>query len=333
MSRGLTIHLLFMLAVAVLCVAPFCGSESIPFGALWGRVDDYAKVDILWNLRIPRVILAFIAGTALATSGMVFQAVFRNPLATPFTLGVSSGASLGAALCIQQQQIFTILSISSVSLSAFFGAAGSIGLLCFLTSGRRHNATSSAMLLIGVVLCFFFSILILLLQSLSDSTPSVPMLRWVLGGIHEITSFHDVLSVLPWMVSGCLLVWYLLHSLNLLSMGEDFAFIRGVNVQQTKWLLFFAASIMVGAVVAVCGPIGFVGLIAPQSGRRLVGHDHRYLFPATWFLGGTFLLICDTASRMIPSHVELPVGIITALLGGPFFLWVLLARRQDWGDC
>ena len=332
MSRGATIQLLFLLAVAVLCIAPFCGMQPIPFRALWGNVDDYTKIDILWKLRIPRVVMAFVAGTALATSGMVFQAMFRNPLATPFTLGVSSGASLGAALCIQQKWIFFVLGMSSVSLSAFLGAIISIVLVYALTVGSRQGSTTATMLLAGVAVSFFFSSLILFLQYISDFTQTFQILRWVMGGLNRIASFHDVMNIFPFMASGCLLVWYLILDLNLLCTGEEFAFSRGVNVQQTKLLLFFAVSMMVGAVVAVCGPIGFVGLMAPHICRLMVGPDHRYLFPATWLFGGAFLVICDTAARMVMAPTELPVGILTALLGGPFFLWLLLARRQDLGD-
>lgn len=331
MNRGWVIHLLFFTTMAVVCIAPFCGSESIPVGTLWGNVEDYTKVDILWKLRIPRVVMAFLAGTALAISGMTFQAMFRNPLATPFTLGVSSGASLGAAICIQQQWVFSLMGIPSVSLVAFLGALGSIVLVYALTAGSRRGSSTATMLLAGVAVSFFFSSLILFLQYISNFTQTFRMLRWVMGGMEGIVTFRDVLNVLPFVLSGCLIVWYLTLELNLLTTGEEFAFSRGVNVQQTKLLLFFAVSLMVGAVVAICGPIGFVGLMVPHICRLMVGPDHRLLLPATWLFGGAFLVVCDTISRTVLSQAELPVGILTALLGGPFFLWLLLARRQDLG--
>jgi iron complex transport system permease protein len=303
--------------------------ERIPFSALWGAVEDKTKVDVLWHLRIPRVLMAFVAGSALAASGMVFQAMFRNPLATPFTLGVSSGASLGAAIAIQCGWTFAVLGISSVSLCAFLGAVASIVLVYAMTARSRPGASAATMLLAGVAVSFFFSSLILLVQYMSDFTRSFRMLRWVMGGLEGIVTFQDVLSVFPFMAAGCLIVWYLLLELNLLTTGEEFAFSRGVNVKATKLLLFLATSLMVGAVVAVCGPIGFVGLMAPHICRLLVGYDHRRLYPATWLFGGAFLVICDTAARTLMAPTELPVGILTALLGGPFFLWLLLARKQD----
>jgi iron complex transport system permease protein len=327
MKRPAIIVALLILAAVVVAAMPFWGMESVPFNALWGGCNDPIKVDILWRLRIPRVILAFLAGTALSTCGMTFQAVFRNPLATPFTLGVSSGASLGAALCIQQGWTLSLLKIPCVSLSAFAGALVSIFLVYALTV--RSRSSTATMLLAGVAISFFFSSLILFLQYLSDFTQSHRMLRWVMGGLESVVSFHDVLTLLPFVLAGCLIVWYLLHELNLLTTGEEFALARGVNVAKTKILLFFAVSLMVGAVVAVCGPIGFVGLMAPHICRLLVGAEHRYLYPAAWLFGGVFLVICDTAARTIMAPAELPVGILTSLLGGPFFLWLLLARKND----
>ena len=323
-------------ALAVLAVAwapfwPFWGVDHIPLSTLWGDVDDFTKADVLWKLRIPRVLMAFLAGIALSSSGMVFQAMFRNPLATPYTLGVSSGAALGAAISIQFGWSFALLGLSSVSLSAFAGAIFSIALVYLLTARSRHGSSSATMLLAGVAICFFFSSMILFLQYMSDFTRSFRMLRWTMGGLGDIVQYRDVLGVFPFVVSGCLIVWYLLHELNLLATGEEFAFSRGVHVNQTKLLLFFSVSLMVGAVVALCGPIGFVGLMTPHICRLLVGPDHRRLYPATLLFGGAFLVLCDTASRTLMAPTELPVGIITALLGGPFFLWLLLARQQDFG--
>jgi len=317
-------------ALALVC-APFWGMDRIPLSALWGDANDPSEITILWELRIPRVLMAFLAGTALSTSGMVFQAMFRNPLATPYTLGVSSGAALGASLAIQFGWAFALMGMSSVSLSAFAGAVLSMGLVYAITARSRQGLSTATMLLAGVAVCFFFSSLILFLQYMSDFTRSFRMLRWTMGGLESIVQFRDVLGVLPFVVSGCLIVWYLLHELNLLATGEEFAFSRGVNVQQTKLLLFLSVSLMVGAVVAICGPIGFVGLMAPHICRLIVGPDHRRLYPAAWLFGGAFLVICDTAARTLMAPTELPVGIITALLGGPFFLWLLLARKQDFG--
>jgi iron complex transport system permease protein len=250
-------------------------------------------------------------------------------LATPFTLGVSSGASLGAAICILQRWTFTVAGISSVTLSAFLGALLSIALVYALTTRSRAGESTASMLLAGVAVSFFFSSIILFMQYLSDFTQTYRMLRWVMGGLEGIVSFNDVLGLLPFVFSGCLIVWYLLHDLNLLTAGEEMAMARGVHVGRAKTLLFLAVSMMVGAVVAVCGPIGFVGLMAPHICRLLVGAEHRYLYPAAWLFGGVFLVICDTAARTVMAPAELPVGILTSLLGGPFFLWLLLYSKRS----
>ncbi|MBN1591072.1 MAG: iron ABC transporter permease [Pirellulales bacterium] len=314
-------------AVAVLCVAPFIGMMRVPASALWRACDDPVLVDVLWKIRLPRVAMAFLAGAGLATAGMAFQAMFRNPLATPFTLGVASGASLGSALAIHLGLTVCFLGISSVTLAAFAGALLTIVLVYGLTRSRQGFSTAT-MLLAGVALSFSFSSLILFLQYLSDFTQTYRMLRWVMGGLDRIVSFVDVLDVVPFVVAGSLVVLYLTHELNLIATGEQLAASRGVEVERTKRILFVAASLMVGAVVAVCGPIGFVGLMAPHICRVIVGPDHRYLAPASWLFGGSFLVVCDAVARTAMAPAELPVGIITALLGGPFFLCLLLGSSK-----
>ncbi len=333
MNKASILALLFAFAVAAVAIAPFQGIFDVPLSALWSGTGDKTKVDILWDLRIPRVCIAFLAGAGLAISGMAFQAMFRNPLATPFTLGVASGASLGAAVCIHLGWTFSLLRFSSVSLFAFAGAMVSISLVYGLTRTRQGFSTAT-MLLAGVAISFFFSSLILCLQYLSDPTRTFRILRWVMGGLQWPVGFDEVFGVFPFVVTGCLIVLYLTHDLNLLATGEELAASRGVEVNRAKMVLFFAASLMVGAVVAICGPIGFVGLMAPHICRLLIGPDHRWLTPAVLLFGGAFLVVCDTFARTVMFYTvgaptELPVGIVTSLLGGPFFLWLLLARKSE----
>jgi len=318
--------LIAVLTVAVLAVAPLIGGMPIPPSALWGASEDDVAELILWKSRLPRVAMGFLAGAGLAAAGMAFQAMFRNPLATPFTLGTSSGAALGAALGIHFGWHFDLLGMPAVSLCALAGAGGAMLLVYGLTQTREGFSTAT-MLLAGVAVSFFFSSLILLIQYLSDFTRTFRMLRWVMGGLDQVVGFGDVLAVLPFVVSGCLVIFYLTRELNLITTGDELAAGRGVEVARMKAVVFFAASLCVGGVVAVCGPIGFVGLMAPHICRLLVGPDHRRLTPATIMLGGGFLVACDTAARSLLAPTELPVGIITALLGGPFFLWLLLQRR------
>ncbi len=327
MSRLVPLVVLLLLAAGVLAVAPFVGQERIPVSALWDRNGGTNSL-ILWQLRLPRVAIAFLAGASLAVGGMTFQAVFRNPLATPFTLGVASGASLGAAIYIHLKLSLVLLGIPGISVFAFLGAAAAI-LVVYGLARLKRGFSSATMLLAGVAVSFFFSSLILLLQYLGDFTQAYRILRWVMGGLDLGLGFGDAVGMLPLILAGTLIVVYHTHELNLLSIGEELAASRGVEVQRTKAAIFFAASLLVGAVVAVCGPIGFVGLMAPHICRLVVGADHRILAPATWLFGGAFLTTCDTAARTMLAPVELPVGILTAMLGGPFFLYLLLTRSVD----
>jgi len=218
-------------------------------------------------------------------------------------------------------------SISGSAIAAFLGALLAIGLVYGLTLARKGFSTGT-MLLAGVAVSFFFSSLILFLQYLSNFTQMFRILRWLMGGF-ETVGFGSSLGLLPFVAIGCALIFYLTHELNLLATGEDIAAGRGVNVKRTRHVLFFATSLMVGGVVSVCGPIGFVGMMAPHICRLLIGGDHRYLMPATLFFGGLFLTLCDTLSRTMIAPAEIPTGVITALLGGPFFVWLLLRGTSE----
>jgi iron complex transport system permease protein len=280
------------------------------------------SAEIFWRIRVPRALTAFLAGLALALSGMAFQALFRNPLATPFTLGVSSGASFGAAVYVLFGASFAILGISGATLASFLGAGLSMLLVYGLTLTRKGFSTYT-MLLAGVAVSFFFSSLILFLQYLSNFTQMFRILRWLMGGF-ETVGYRPVYSILPFALAGSIVILILTRELNLLATGDDIAASRGVSVRRTRHWLFFATSLMVGAVVSVCGPIGFVGMMAPHICRLLIGSDHRWLGPATLLFGGLFLTLCDTLGRTLIAPAEIPTGVITSLLGGPFFVWLLL---------
>jgi len=326
-SRNLALAALAAGAVAVLFAAPFIGEERVPLRVLFDRSSGDVASTIFWSLRLPRVLVSLLAGAGLAVSGMAFQAMFRNPLATPFTLGVSSGASLGATIALRLGFTFSILSFSAVSAAAFAGAGAAILLVYGLTRARR-GFSAATMLLAGVAVSFFFSSMILLMQYLSDILDSARILRWIMGSLATV-GYASTLEMLPFVTAGASLVLYLTHELNLLTTGEDIATSRGVNVARTKHLLFFATSLMVGGVVAVCGPIGFVGMMSPHICRLLIGPDHRYLTPATLLFGAAFLTLCDVLSRTLIAPAEIPVGVITAILGGPFFLWLLLGGKPQ----
>ena len=319
-------HLLYgfiLIATAIVCIAPFIGRVYIPFGAI---TDSEAQPGfaIFWSMRVIRVLIGFIAGAALAICGMAFQAMFRNPLATPFTLGVSSGASFGAALCVSLGLNISVLGIQGVSLFAFGGALMAI-MVVYALSRLKREFSSMTLLLAGVAVNFFFASAVLLLQYFSTFVDSHMIIIWLMGGVSKI-GIGPVLDALPFFLTGTAVILYLRNELNLLSVGEETAVSRGVEADTVKKLLFFATSLTVGGIVAVTGPIGFVGMMVPHMARRIVGANHRILAPACILLGGSFLVLCDTIARMLMQGVEIPVGVVTAFLGGPFFIWLLLTR-------
>jgi len=282
---------------------------------------------IFWELRVPRVALGFLAGAALAVAGMVFQAIFRNPLATPFTLGVSSGASLGVAVALKLGLLFTVAGFSSVSLFSFAGALATVAFIYFFASMRREFSTE-VMLLAGVALSFFFSSAILFLQYVSDISGTYHLVRWLMGDLNTV-GFSRPLQLLVVLAPCAGVVFYFVHDLNLILAGEDLARTRGVHVTRVKIVVFFVVSLLTGVVVSFCGPIGFVGMMVPHFLRLWLGAEHRRLLGACLLGGGAFLAVCDFAARTVIPPAEMPVGVLTALLGGPFFLWLLIRGRYD----
>ena len=297
-----------------------------PYLGLNATSNPEIQHHILTQLRIPRVLFAFIAGAGLALCGMVFQAMFHNPLATPFTLGVASGASLGAALYVFIGLSFTLIGIDGSTFAAFLGALIAISFV-YSISRLRSGFSSETLLLTGVAISFFFSSLILFTQYMSNVTDSFRILRWLMGGL-SIVGYRDILQLLPFVTICIAMILWLSRELNLLMAGDDIALSRGVSVQKIRYLLFFVTSLCVGAIVALCGPIGFIGMMVPHICRLLIGSDHRWLAPATLLFGGGFLIVCDTVARLIIAPAEIPVGVITTLLGGPFFLWLLIKSRN-----
>jgi iron complex transport system permease protein len=316
--------LLLALWIATAVLTPLVGSQSV-------RLADVLRGDptvasIFWQIRLPRILLALLGGAALAVSGLGFQTLFRNALAEPYTLGISSGAALGAVLALRLEG-GQFLGLSLVGLASFAGALGATALIVGLAL-RRQGIQTSTLLLAGVAVSLSCSAIILFLQYLSDSTQTFRMVRWMMGGL-SVVGYTEVLWLLPWVLGGSAALFALRWELNLLLTGEELAASRGVDLARLRRLVLLATSLMIGALVAVAGPIGFVGLIVPHMLRRVVGHDHLFLVPACILGGGAFLTLCDAVGRTVMAPAELPVGILTALLGGPFFLWLLVWRRRE----
>lgn len=302
--------------LAILCISPYLGLHNSS-----AEIQHH----ILTQLRIPRILFTFLAGSGLALCGMVFQAMFHNPLATPFTLGVASGASLGAAIYVYLGFSFTLLGIDGGTFAAFTGALLAISFV-YGVSRYQNGFSPETLLLTGVAISFFFSSLILFTQYLSNLSDSFEIMRWLMGSLTTV-GYRDVLQLLPFVTICTAVILWLSRELNLLMAGDDIAISRGVPVHTIRYILFIVTSLCVGAIVALCGPIGFVGMMVPHICRLFVGSNHRWLIPTTLLFGGSFLIICDTIARLIIAPAEIPVGVITTLLGGPFFLWLLIKSK------
>ncbi|MFL6195682.1 MAG: FecCD family ABC transporter permease, partial [Thermoanaerobaculia bacterium] len=281
---------------------------------------------IFFQLRLPRVLLALLAGAGLAVSGLAFQTLFRNELAEPYTLGIATGAALGAVLALRLEEARALMGMPLVSLASFAGAIGATALVVGF-AWRRRGSTAT-LLLAGIAVSLSCSALILFLQYLSDSTQTFRMVRWMMGGL-SVVGYGEVLWAVPWVLGGAAVLLALRWDLNLLLLGEELAASRGVDLVRLRLRVLGVASLMIGALVAVAGPIGFVGLMVPHMIRRWVGHDHLFLAPACVLGGGAFLAVCDLAARTVMAPAELPVGVLTALLGGPFFLWLLVLGKKE----
>jgi ABC-type Fe3+-siderophore transport system permease subunit len=316
-------------ALLTILAAPLIGSTpislrrafdwSVPFG-------DNPDAQIFFIARLPRTLAGALVGSTLASAGVVFQGLLRNPLATPFTLGVSAGAALGAMLAITFAPTLALAGIPAAPLASFAGSILAVGVVYLLASARHRGLSTNTLLLAGVTMNAFFSALILFVQYFADFTDTFRILRWLMGDL-DISSYQPLLSALPLLIVSFVSFAWLARPLNLLSLGDESAETRGLNVVRAQRTAFVSASLATGAAVSVGGPVGFIGIVVPHLVRLIVGPDHRLVLPASALFGAAFLVGCDVLARTVMSPVELPVGVITALIGGPFFLWLLVRKR------
>ena len=309
---------------AVACAAPLVGSAHIGYARAWaGLSPDY---EILFYARLPRVLISLLAGGTLALTGLLFQALLRDALADPYTLGVSSGASLGAvlAICFGWRAAGAF---PAVWTAAFLGSC--VALLVVLAiafEGRRLS--SFTLLLAGVTMNSIAVALILFLHNLATVGQSFAIARWLMGGI-EAVEYRAIAWLTLAILPVCVFVFLRAREWNLLAVGEEWAASRGVSATRLLLTGYLAGSFLVGSVTALTGPIGFVGLIVPHALRLRLGADHRVLIPCSFLLGAAFLTVCDTVARTALAPTDIPVGVITALLGGPFFIWLLRSKRRS----
>jgi len=318
-----------LLALAVVISAGI-GSVSLPPAAVLGALGVGPAVDgitraIVVQVRLPRIVLAAAVGAALAASGTVFQGIFRNPLADPYIIGVSAGAALGATAAIVLRLTFVVLGVSAVALSAF-GAALLVTLLVSRLAWFRGEVVVEHLLLAGVAVGAFLAAIISALQLLGGESLQ-QVIFWLMGGFSGRTWDHVLLTV-PYVAVGYLAARVFARDLNLLVLGDETARSLGVAAGRVRAILIGAGSLMAAAAVAVSGLIGFVGLVVPHLMRLVVGPDHRRLLPAAALAGALTLLLADTLARTVAAPAEIPVGIVTAALGAPFFLYLLRRHRR-----
>ncbi|AET64177.1 FecCD family ABC transporter permease [Methanothrix harundinacea] len=275
---------------------------------------------IVWDLRIPRILLAITVGVALATSGAVFQGCFRNPLVEPYILGVSSGAAFGASLGIVYPQFFL-----SIQVSAFIFGSVAVA-LAYLLARTRDETPIVTLILAGVIIGSVFSALVSILKYISNDSALREIVFWLMGGFYY-ASWKDVALVSPVVIASFLVLWFFGWKLNILSMGDEEARTLGVNPEKYKFLLISIATLITSLAVSTVGIIAWVGLMMPHAARLILGPDHRFVIPAAAMLGGTYLIVCDTLARTLTS-AEIPVGIITSILGAPYLFYLLRTRGR-----
>ncbi len=312
--------LVLLLAVAIVAAVRH-GAVALPLAdvadALVGRGDP-ATVTIVRELRLPRALQAALVGAALALSGAAFQALLRNPLSEPYILGVSSGAAVGAVLAI----VGGLAAAWAIPAAAFAGAALAIVLVLRIAAGVGPALDTRVLLLAGVVVAAFFNAVILLVLTFADLEAFRAAMFWMMGSNAGAT-WGGVGAAAAYLLAGALVLLALARPLNLLSIGEETAAHLGTRVERTKLLAYAAASLLAAGGVAVSGVIGFVGLVVPHVARLLWGGDHRLLLPASALLGASFLVAADLAARLVARPAELPIGVVTAFVGVPFFVWLL----------
>ncbi|MGD0919303.1 MAG: iron ABC transporter permease [Thermodesulfobacteriota bacterium] len=308
------------------------GSVSVPplrairivFQSIFGLkgVGSEAEQTIILSLRIPRTLLAGLVGAGLSVSGATFQALLRNPLADPYILGVSSGAAVGAIIAI-------LMGLSSFSFGTpVFSFAGALlTVIAVFYFGRQDGKIHpNTLLLTGVIIGSFLSAVIMFFISLSQREQLHTIIFWLMGDF-SFSSPQAIFVILPYILLGTFFLYLRSRQLNLILSGEENAVQLGVDVERLKWIAYLFASLITAASVSVCGLIGFVGLIIPHSVRLVFGTDHRLLIPSAALVGASFLIACDTLARTLLAPIELPVGVITAAFGGPFFIYLLRTRK------
>jgi iron complex transport system permease protein len=313
------------LAAAAILFAPLVGGTPISLAAIFDRSLPFSEnvdAQIFFIARLPRVLAAALVGSGLSLAGVVFQALLRNPLASPDTLGVSAGASLGAMLAITFHADFVLGGVSAVPLASFAGSLGALLIVYGLSTARRRGTPTVVLLLAGVALTALLSAVVRFVQYLADFTETFQTMRWMMGSL-DVAAYTPLAAALVPMIPAWIGFATLPRVLDLISLGDESATARGVDVHRAERVALVSASLATGAAVSLAGPVAFLGIIVPHLVRLMVGADHRLVLPAAGLFGAAFLIACDLVARTAFLPLEIPVGVVTAIIGGPVFLWLL----------
>jgi len=316
------VGILIVISLLSICI----GSGGIYFKNIisFMSVKGTPQYSILFSIRLPRVLLGFAVGGALSLAGVILQGMFRNPLVEPYTLGISGGAALGVALNIASG-IARKFSFISMPASGFLGAAIVIVLLYSL-SVKKRMLKIQELLLCGVMISFICSSFIMFIMAISKSEDLQGIVFWIMGSLEEPNLTLIWIAVIT-SILGLIASYFFSSDLNAILLGEEEAVHLGINVEKTKRILFIIASLLTGLSVSIAGIIGFVGLLVPHLMRIFIGNDHRILILASFLFGGAFLIFCDTLARIVIAPLELPVGVITGILGGSLFIYTIMKRK------
>lgn len=299
--------------------------QLVTAGRIDGAVDDTASA-ILFQVRLPRVLMGFLVGGTLAIVGATLQALLRNALADPYVLGVSSGAALGVALAMLLGMGSIMAVIPVLPLWGFSGGLMAL-LLIYRLAQSRGRLPIHSLLLAGVILNAMLTALIMFITSIMDPARSAGLMAWLMGSL-TAQNGTSLAGIAVYVTIGAVLLLYQAPALNVLTQGEDTARSLGIDTERLKRRLYVLTALLTGVVVSVSGMIGFVGMVIPHAVRMAIGSDHRLLMPASAFVGGMFLVLSDTVARTAFAPAEIPVGVVTALAGGPFFLYLLLWKKD-----
>lgn len=317
------ISLLALLIIMVLGVT--IGSVHLPIRTIWDATDK-TSYDILWSIRVPRVLLAALVGGALAMAGAAFQGLLKNPLADPYTLGVSSGASLAAVATIYFGLTTSTFGLFTLPVFGMIGAGLSLLLVISFARLVDRSMKMETLILTGIIVSSFLGSIISLMIALTGEEIR-QIITWLMGSV-SMRGWPYVKMVWPFMLVGALLIWLNRLELNAMLFGEERARHLGVNVKKSKWMILLGGALLTGAAVSVSGTIAFVGLVVPHMTRMLFGTDHRHLLTLSIINGASLLVLCDLISRTIIAPTELPIGVITSFIGAPVFSYIFFKQRR-----